>query len=285
MPPTITKTALAAARSCDVRAYRSLIKGDRWTAPRPPTVGALIGYRARHTAVAAIHRLWLRRSTVDPAVLPDLWANAWMQAGGSDEPDPEGLAWLEGYVADDPFGLAPRKEPTGRGGAGRRLVAVEQTLRTPYLGRTWQARPDLLVEAEDGGIEALELSGARHPLLDRQAVEAMAAIDTLVMGGPGLPAPYCARPHRVIVCALQTHRETDVTLPWPRTEGLLADIDAWLAELATGVAVASPSADACAGCPYREDCPDAWGAPTRLTASMADATSPSHDPFATVGWG
>jgi len=250
--PTLTKTGLMAGQACDLRAYRSLVRGERGVSAPPPVSEMLVGYRAKHAAIADIHRLWLRRGIPAPTALEEVWASSWRRSGGTGEPDPEGLYWLRDYVETNPF-LGPC--------SGRRLLAVEQTLRTDYLGRTWQARPDVLVEeTEDRAVVALEFSSARHPTLDQRAVEVMAAIDGLVLRGPTLPSALCARPHRVVVCGLATGRETDVTLPWPAEDATLRGIDAWLAALANGDIEASPSADVCGRCQYRGDCPNAWGA-------------------------
>lgn len=250
--PVLTKTAIGAGQACDLRARRSLVLGEWGTSPRSPVNEMLVVYRAKHAAIADIHRLWLKRGIPAPAALEEVWSSSWQRSGGTGPPDPEGLDWLRDYVETNPF-LGSH--------SGRRLLAVEQTLRTDYLGRLWQARPDVLVEeGEDRAVVALEFSSARHPTLDQRAVEVMAAIDGLVLRGPTLPAALCARPHRVVVCGLATGRETDVTLPWPAEDTTLRGIDAWLAALTNGDVEASPSADVCGRCQYRGDCPDAWGA-------------------------
>jgi len=258
--PTVTKTALLAGRACDLRAYRGLVKGDRWSAPPAPPTGLLVEYRARHLAANRVHRLWQRGGVLDAAVLPEVWADAWRRAGGDEPvPPPEWLAW---YAADNPFHL----------GAGRQIVACEETLRTVALGRAWSARPDLLCvdHAGDGAIEALELSSARVPTLDKDAVERMAAIDLLVLART--PA-YVTLPHRVLVCGLETGRLHDVTPALDHARDILRGIDAYLQDIEArgrawdnrgdddpGPALATPSPEACGRCAYRGDCAYAWPA-------------------------
>ncbi len=256
--PTVTKTALVAGRACDLRAYRGLIKGDRWSAAPPPPTGILVEYRARHLAVSRVHRLWQRGGVLDAAALPDVWADAWRRSGGDDPPPPP--EWLTWYTADNPFHL----------GVERQIVACEETLRGVALGRSWSARPDLLCidRVGDGAIEALELSSARTPTLDKVAVEQMAAIDLLVLTRS--PA-YALLPHRILVCGLETGRLYDVTPSRDHARDILHGIDAYLKDIeargcawdeggdtALGRALATPSPDACGRCAYRGDCAYAW---------------------------
>jgi len=155
------------------------------------------------------------------------WSNAWIRAGGESEPDPAGLAWLYGYVAENPL-VGP--------GSGRRIVAVEHRLRARFAGFEWQAQPDVLLETADGTIVAVELTSARNPLLDRQAVCTMAAIDQLVLAGPQAPACLRARPHLVVVCALPSYGETNVTLPWASVVATLIDAARYFASPGVGSA-------------------------------------------------
>ena len=69
----ITKTGVAGGRACDLKAYRQLVKGEWGTAPPEEPNAFLVGFRSRHYAVAAVHRLWARNALVDGRVLGEVW--------------------------------------------------------------------------------------------------------------------------------------------------------------------------------------------------------------------
>jgi hypothetical protein len=146
---SISKTALSSVRACDLRAYRGLIRGGRWTAQPPPVAGLLIGYRARHFALSQVHRLWQRGGCINPDALTNVWRDAWLRAGGEEPVDAGGLEWLAWYISENP--LRFQRE--------RRILCVEQRWWASYQSRSWQARPDVLAERSDGIIEAIEMSG------------------------------------------------------------------------------------------------------------------------------
>jgi len=257
MGRSITKSAVTAGRACELRAFRTLSNGEWGTAPLPPPPPPLVRYRARHSALASVHRLRLSRGVVDEASLSLVWAQAWRSAGGTSEPPEDGLAWLQAYVIDDPFLHM---------GTGRVAVAVERTLRAQYTGRMWQARPDLLVRAPDGALEALELSSARSPLLDRSQVETMVAINLLVMAGLDMPDALRQLPHRVIICALDDYREIDVSMDRVAARKILGNIASWLDGLSPDTRP-SPSLDTCSGCGFRDTCAFALTADPATTES------------------
>lgn len=245
----LTKTGIVAGRACEMRAYLSLVQGTWGTAPPPEPTPMLIGYRAKHYAVATVHRLWLKRGRVDGHVLADVWSDAWHRAGGTDGPEEDGLVWLQTYVQDNPFLGVP----------SRQIVGVEMSLGAVYQNRVWQARPDVVVTDDGGMLCALELSSARHPTLDRQAVETMVALDLLALRGMSLPPALRGLPQRVAVCGLLTGTEIDVTMEWREAEEVLAGIGAWLDALATGGVNASPAPDTCANCRFRlTQCAHSW---------------------------
>ena len=265
----LTKTGITAGRACDTRAYMSLIQGRWGSAPPAPPTPQLIGYRARHFGVSTLHRLWMRRGRVDGDVLVDVWSDAWRRAGGEDDADEDGLSWLRGYVEENPF-LGPDR--------GRAIVGVEMELTAPHRNRLWKARPDLLVTDQDGLLCALELSSARHPTIDRLAVETMSAIDLVTIRAMNMPAHLEGRPLRIIVCGLLSGREIDVTLEWEAVERVLSDIGAWLDALSLGNVGARPSPDTCTNCRFRlAECPHSWLstrrplAPLQIGADVRDA--------------
>ncbi len=154
----------------------------------------------------------------------------------------------------------PTWAPTDKSSPARRPCALSRSA----------ARPDLLCidRVGDGAIEALELSSARTPTLDKVAVEQMAAIDLLVLTRS--PA-YALLPHRILVCGLETGRLYDVTPSRDRARDILHGIDAYLKDIEArgcawdeggdvglGRALATPSPDACGRCAYRGDCAYAW---------------------------
>ncbi len=254
----LTKSGIAAGRACELRALRTLIHGDWGTAPLPPPQASLVRYRARHSALASLHRLRLARAVVDVASLPLLWSHAWRSSGGTGEPPADGLAWLQGYLVDNPFLNV---------GAERVLVAVERTLRAQYLGRMWQARPDLLVRGPDGAIEALELSSARSPLSNRSQVDTMVAINLLVMSGLDMPETLRQLPHRVIICTLDDYREINVSMERVVAREILGNIATWLDGLTPDTAQPAPSLDTCSGCSFRDTCAFALAVDPAVTES------------------
>ena len=224
----LTKSVINTGRIVDPCTARRLLLGGRDAAMHRRSPGPLlVTYRARHEALAIIHRLWMRQGSVGESVLRAAWRSAWIRAEGEGEPDPVGLDWLYGYVADNPiFGS----------GSGRRIVAVEHRMRASFAGYEWQARPDVVIETADGTMLAFELTSARNPFIDPQAVRIMAALDQLVIAGPQAPLLLRARPHLVVICELRQYRETNITLPWDVVEATLEDISHWLTTLGDGVA-------------------------------------------------
>lgn len=250
MASFMTKSRLTGARSCGLRAYRNLALGEWGRYDSSPPSPLLAHYRARHQAAATVNRLWAKGGEPDRSVVPALWAETWQRAGGIGADDAAGEEWLQTYISARPFVT------------GRRILAPERTLTAPFGNQVFSARPDLLVEASDGAIEALELSSARHPLLDRQAVQTMVAIDQLVMQGPDLPAALRARDHHVVVCSLETFTEIDVTLTWSEAENVLNAILAWIDDVTIGypaeTRAARPGPETCERCPFSRDCDHAW---------------------------
>ncbi len=253
----ITKTAVLAGSACDVRAYRQIVRGEYGNAPAPAPNEFLIAYRARHTAVAALHRLLSqRRAVVDENVLGDLWKAAWVRAGGEAEPNPAGLAWLVRYARENPFIGAVE---------GRRIVAVEYTLQNVFDGRVFQARPDVLAEDPDGTVVALELSSAKHPTLDVLATHMMAAIDGIVLRGPQVPPRMRDCWHRVVVADLNTYEMIDITMDWEDVQDHLRSVLDWLDALRPDDLKATSTLDTCSRCSFRDDCPESFILPYRAT--------------------
>jgi len=203
----------------------------------------------RHLAANRIHRLWHCGGVLDVV-------DAWHRSDG-DGWSRHPIGW-RGTRRTNPSNL----------GADRQIIACEEALRAVALGH---ARPDLLCIdcVGDGAIEALELSSARTPTLNKVAVEQMAAIDLLVLTRSsayavvGLRAPP---PSHILVCGLETGRLYDVTPSRDRARDILRGIDAYLKDIEArgcawdeddvtlGRALATPSPDACGRCAYHGDC-------------------------------
>lgn len=263
MASFMTKSRLTGARSCGLRAYRNLVMGEWGRYDSSPPSPLLAHYRARHQAAATVNRLWAKGGEPDRSVVPALWAETWQRAGGIGADDAAGEEWLQTYISARPFVTE------------RRILAPERTLTAPFGNQVFSARPDLLVETSDGAIEALELSSARHPLLDRQAVQTMVAIDQLVMQGPDLPAALRTRDHHVVVCSLETFTEIDVTLTWSEAKNVLNTILAWIDDVTIGypadLRAARPAPETCERCPFSKSCDFAWRTDSTRSPLLASA--------------
>lgn len=222
----VTKSAIVAGRS---RAHRHFVAPDRTSSSfGEPPPELLVRYRARHEALATIHRLWMQGGLVDTGLLRDVWTCAWHRAGGTAGPASGDIDWLRAYAADNPLlGVE----------SGREIIAVEQTYQAVYGGHVWQARPDVVVGLADDTLAALELTSARHPLRDGATLRTMAAIDQYVLGGPQIPALLRGRPCLILVCSLRTFVETDVTLSDDAVAQELGSLSQWI----DGLVEASPT--------------------------------------------